>query len=349
MTAPRWLITGGCGFIGVSLINELFHRWPQAKVRVVDNLSVGKRSRLESVAPVTNLDPDHLESLSGGPTGGLELVVADVRHVTTAFRATAGADIIVHLAANTGVQPSLLDPTLDLGSNVVGTFNYLEAARRFDVRTFVFASSGAPTGTASPPITEDSICRPISPYGASKLAGEAYCSAYYHSFGLNTIALRFSNVYGPLSEQKDSVVAKFFRQALNGQSWVINGDGSQTRDFIFNKDLVDAIIRAALSSCGGELFQISTGKETSIHDLATIMARLIAELTGIEVSIRSSVPLRGDMLRNYAENRKARDVLGWTPRYDLEAGLRETLLWFAQRSAPNAKRKPENSAELEKP
>ena len=263
-------------------------------------------------------------------------MVADIQDREIAVNAAMGVDVIVHLAANTGVQPSVKNPALDLTSNVVGTFNYLEAARKCGARTFVFASSGAPTGLAPPPITENAVCRPISPYGASKLAGEAYCSAYYHSYGLKTVALRFSNVYGPLSEQKDSVVAKFCRQAIEGDTWVINGDGTQTRDFIFNGDLVDAIVRAAFFDQGGELFQISTGRETSIHELAAMMSELIFEIMGIKVSMRSAKPLKGDMPRNFADNRKARERLGWVPQHDLETGLRKTLLWFAREAAPAA-------------
>src|SRR5262249_16844775 len=154
-------------------------------------------------------------------------------------------------------------------NNVVGTLNYLEACRRLGVRRFVFASSGAPIGDCEPPLHEEMPGHPVSPYGASKLAGEAYCSAYRHSFGIETVALRFGNCYGPLSSHKNSVVAKFIRQALAGQPWEIFGDGCQTRDFIYVQDVTDAIIRAAtVEGIGGEVFQIATNSETTVLELA---------------------------------------------------------------------------------
>lgn len=324
----KWLITGGCGFVGVTLIKQLLADNPNVAIRVVDNQTGGNQSDLERVAEVRTLDGD-IPPMS---EAGVELVTADIRDAEAAMQAVAGADVIVHLAANTGVQPSIQNPVLDMESNVIGIVNYLEAARQNGVDSFVFASSSAPIGRAEPPITETAACRPISPYGASKMAGEAYCSAYNGSFGLKTVALRFSNVYGPLSLRKGSVVALFIRQALEGKPWTLNGDGTQTRDFIHIDDIVSALITAADSSHGGEIYQISTQTETSVAEIATMLGGIF-EKHGIETSTQFGPPLNADVARSYADITKARTKLGWNPSRDLQEGLEETVAWFLEEQA----------------
>jgi len=192
----------------------------------------------------------------------LELVVGDVTEKSLALNVCKGADAVVHLAASTGVIPSVEDPEQDFASNVVGTFNYLEAARLNGIGRFVFASSGAPLGEQVPPVHEEMVPHPISPYGAGKLCGEAYCSAYHGSFGLETVVLRFGNVYGPHSKHKGSVVAKFIRHIMASEPLPIYGDGNQTRDFIYVEDLTEAILLALnRADVGGEIFQIATHRE----------------------------------------------------------------------------------------
>ena len=170
-------------------------------------------------------------------------------------------DAVVHLAAQTGVPKSLLNPRGDCQLNIVGTLNMLEACRAAQNGAsgprFVFASSNAPLGRQTPPATEDKAPLPVSPYGASKLAGEAYCLAYHGSWGLGTVALRFGNVYGPYSAHKTSVVAKFLDDIETSGSIVIDGDGLQTRDFIYVEDLARALLAALESPVKGEVFQIS--------------------------------------------------------------------------------------------
>ena len=254
----RWLITGGCGFIGTSLIKHLLANNLAKKIRVLDNLSVGTRADLSTVCTFTEsplspqssaLSPDSrssaLSTNSVLSPDKVELVVGDIRDPALTEACCQGIDVIVHLAANTGVPKSVENPRLDMECNVVGTFNMLEGARAQKVKRFVFASSGAPAGEVEPPIHEELPPHPVSPYGASKLAGEGYCSSYYRTFGIETVCLRFSNVYGPGSTHKSSVVAKFIKQALNGETLEIYGDGTQTRDFIYIDDLIDAIYRAA--------------------------------------------------------------------------------------------------------
>lgn len=322
----KWLITGGCGFVGVSLIKRLLEVHPDCAVRVVDSLIGGSREDLERVAPVRDIDGEILPMSAPG----VELIRADIRDGDIAMQAAAGADVIVHLAANTGVQPSIQDPVLDMHCNVSGIVNYLEAARHNEVESFVFSSSSAPIGRTEPPITEEALCRPISPYGASKMAGEAYCSAYYGSFGLKTVALRFSNVYGPLSMRKGSVVALFIRQALAGEPWTLNGDGSQTRDFIHIDDIVSALLAAAYSPHGGEVYQISTQVETSVAEMAAMLSEIFEEEAGVTTTTRFGPPLNADVARSWADITKARNRLGWTPGRELREGLRETVQWFLE-------------------
>ncbi len=322
--ASKWLITGGCGFIGRALISDLRRRGlPTGQVRILDNLTVG---RIEDLAIVCG------HRLGGGwstEDDGVAVMVGDIRDADAAARAAEGADIIVHLAASTGVQPSVDNPRFDCDSNVIGTLNCLEAARKGGSRRFLLASSGAPLGDVEPPIHENLVARPVSPYGASKLAGEAYCSAYFNCFGIDTVALRFGNVYGPLSTHKSSIVAKFTRQALQGQPLEIYGDGSTTRDYIYVDDLADAIVRAATApNVGGEVFQIATNRETSVSEVTEALLAVLQSRGVPPVEVTYSAKRKGDMPRNYSDTTKARERLGWTAGVTLDKGLERTVDWF---------------------
>ncbi|MBA3015416.1 MAG: NAD-dependent epimerase/dehydratase family protein [Desulfobulbaceae bacterium] len=320
----NWLITGGCGFLGTSLIKRLVMEGGH-RIRVVDNLSVGTCDDLAAVCEFTEINS---ESLGDKSSAMVELIVGDILDEQLALAAAKGMDIIVHFAANTGVGPSVEDPRMDCVTNVIGTFNYLEAARHNKVSRFIFASSGAPAGEVKPPIHEELPPHPVSPYGASKLAGEGYCSAFYRTFGIKTIALRFGNVYGPLSKHKNSVVAKFFKQALNGEPLEIYGDGSQTRDFIYIDDLIQAVLLSAQVDIGGEAFQIATHKETTVGEIAKSIKKLVETRTGKEVAISFGETRLGDVKRNYSDISKARRMLKFEPAFDLEKGLQETLLYY---------------------
>lgn len=324
----RWLITGGCGFIGTSLIEKLLAEGGH-NIRVLDNFVACTPDDLARVADYKMIDSGVPKPMSAKASGTVELVECDVVDGPLAFKAVAGADVVVHLAANTGVGPSVEDPGLDCTVNVFGTLNMLEAARSNKIDRFVFASSGAPIGECDPPIHEELAAHPASPYGASKLAGEGYCSAYFWSFGLDTVALRFGNVYGPGSGHKTSVVAKFIRNAMNGETLEIYGDGAQTRDFIYIGDLVDAICKAAVTpDIGGEIFQIATSAETTVSRL---IEKLVPTLTdaGIgPVAVSHEAPRVGDVRRNFSDTRKAREMLGWKAETRLADGLRETVDWF---------------------
>ena len=338
LTPHRWLITGGCGFIGLNLVKSLVNY-----IRIVDNLSVGTREDLSKVCKFTELNPKTLNLQSsnlktqnspeppalGSHSSAVELIAADILDAELALKATEGIDFLVHLAANTGVAPSVENPRSDCLNNVIGTLNYLEAARHNDVKRFIFASSGAPIGECEPPIHEEIAPHPVSPYGASKLAGEGYCSAYYQTYGLDTLALRFGNVYGPLSNNKNSVVAKFIKRALEGKPLEIFGDGTQTRDFIYIDDLVRAIRLAVNSNnAGGETFQIATNAETTIRELIEKLTPVLkgSGFRDAEVHYVASRP--GDVRRNFSDTSKAKRILGWKSKTELKDGLRKTIQWF---------------------
>jgi UDP-glucose 4-epimerase len=305
----KYLVTGGCGFIGVNLVSRLVQQG--AQVRVLDNLSLGRR---EDIDPL-----------------GIELQVGDIRDSSAALKACHGVDVVVHLAAHTRVVESVENPALNFDVNAAGTLNMLLAARDSGVRKFIFASTGgAILGEQEPPVHEGMVPRPISPYGAGKLAGEAYCSAFSGAYGLNTVALRFSNVYGPYSYHKGSVVAQFFKNLIQRQPLVIYGNGSQTRDFLYVQDLVEAVVLAAKADVNSEFFQIASGRETSVNELIDAMKKSVPDF---QAEIRYQPARAGEISRNYADISKARKLLGFDPKTRLEDGLRTTWNWFLARQS----------------
>ena len=318
------LITGGCGFLGVSLIKKLL-ALQSKNIRLIDNLSVGKKENLRQVCDFREINPNNLK----GSPNGLELIVGDIRDQELAIKVAKGIDTIIHLAANTGVGPSIEKPQVDMSVNIIGTFNYLEASRVNKISKFIFASSGAPIGEVEPPIHEEIPPHPLSPNGASKLAGEGYCSAYKNTFGIETVVLRFGNVYGPGSINKSSVVAKFIRKAINGDILEIYGDGMQTRDFIYIDDLINAIIiTVEKHNIGGEIFQIASNQETTINGMTN---KLINELKkqGVKnINIKKISIRTGDMKRNFSDTSKAKERLGWNAQINLTEGLSKTVSYF---------------------
>lgn len=325
----KWLITGGCGFIGRALIRYLNAGHPGQCIRVYDNLTVGTRDDLALEGSFREVPADRIGNTEWQT--GVTLTEGDISDSMALAKATAGADIVIHLAANTGVAPSVEDPLADCLTNVQGTLNMLEAARHGGVIRVVFASSGAPLGVQDPPLNEEMAPHPASPYGASKLAGEGYCSAYFHCFGVETVNLRFGNVYGEGSTRKASVVAKFIRQALAGEVLEIYGDGSQTRDFIYLGDLIAAVYKAAtVPGIGGETFQIATNTETTLGQLTEKLAEALQEMAGVKATYINSEYRQGDVARNFSDTRKASRMLGWTCQTKLDDGLRKTVSFFTQ-------------------
>ena len=311
MTAGRVLVTGGAGFIGVNLAPVLADLG--FATRCFDNFSTGRRADAERAA----YD---------------EIVEGDVLTAGALAEATHGCTHVVHLAAQAGVPASVADPVADCELNVRGTLHALLAARDAGVQGFVFASSSAPLGEILPPAHEGLVPRPTSPYGASKLAGEAYCSAFSGSYGLPTVALRFSNVYGPYSYHKGSVVATFCRRALAGEPLVVYGDGSQTRDFVFVEDLCRGIAAAVTAEPAGDqkglVAHLASGTETTVLEVARQVAARAGN-TGLEHR-----PVRaGDVSRSFSDISLARERFGYQPRVALAEGLDRTVSWFQESGA----------------
>ena len=227
----------------------------------------------------------------------------------------------------------MADPARDMEINVRGSLNLLEVCRKMGIPRFIFSSSSAPLGSCAPPVSEASLPRPLSPYGASKLAVEGYCSAYYASFGVKTIALRFSNVYGPRSGNKGSVIAAFIKNILARNPLVVYGNGNQTRDFLYVEDICNAIT-VAIQTDNSEIFgmpiHIATGAETAINSLIVRLGNL-ARSSGFEPLKVNYEPVRaGEMERCFVNIDKAKRTLGYVPVWGLDEGLVKTWNWYLQ-------------------
>ena len=319
------LVTGGCGFIGTNSIDFLLSSGGY-EISILDNLSAGSIKYLKDVLDSHKLGLSYVDFVKG-----------DIRNMSAVKQACRGVHAVVHLAAHAGVVPSVEDPFYDAEVNVSGTLNLLEASRKAGVERFVFASSNAPLGVQSPPMNEDKAPRPLSPYGASKLAGEGYCSAFWGSYGLKTVVLRFSNAYGPWSLHKASVAARFIKDGMSKGTFTIYGDGSQTRDFIHSEDICRAIagvLESRSQDICGETFHLGTGKETRIGDLAEI----IKGLFGGSVETVFEPERAGEIKRNYSDIGKAGRVLGFRPSVSLEDGVKKVFDWFIYQGTEAVKR-----------
>jgi UDP-glucose 4-epimerase len=272
---------------------------------VIDDLRAGRREHVDSSAA--------------------EVLIGDVADPAALEPALDGIDAVIHLASQTGVIPSVENPVADFEGNTLATFRTLDGCRRKGIERIVFASSGAAVGDVPPPIHEEIVARPLSPYGAGKLAGEAYCSSFASSFGMHTVALRFSNVYGPFSTHKNNAIPNFIKRCLQGEPLHIYGDGSQTRDFIHVDDLCDGIVRGLTADdAAGEVFQLGTARETSVADLA----RLVQEAVGGRSEILFEPRRAGEVYKSRVDISKARRLLGFEPKIELPTGLASTAAWY---------------------
>ena len=302
------LVTGGAGFIGSNIVPRLIEKGHS--VTVLDNLSSGK---LENLRTVRN-------------SPSFQFIQGDVQNKTTLHKALCMVDAVVHLAALIDIPASVTSPLKTHEVNATGTLNTLEAAiKENTVKRFVFASSTAVYGNAEAlPIMESTPPTPISPYAASKVAGEAYCNAFTRCYGLSTVILRFFNVYGPRNEKNpySGVITKFLDQALNGEVLTIYGDGKQTRDFIHVNDIVDAIV-LALEAKGmdGEIFNVCTGSPTSISELVEALHGVVKQ----DLRVNHASPRAGEIKFSYGDPSKAAEKLQFTAKVSLHEGLKLLL------------------------
>jgi UDP-glucose 4-epimerase len=308
--APRRaLVTGGAGFIGSHLAERLAREgWT---VRVLDDLSSGRESNLFACG-------DRVELLRG-----------DVCDEPAVARAVAGVEVVFHQAAVPSVPRSVEEPVRTNRVNIGGTLHVLEQARRAGVRRVVYAASSSAYGdTLVLPKVETMEADPLSPYALQKYAGEVYCRLYHSLYGLETVALRYFNIFGPRQDPRSeyaAVIPNFVTAALEGNPAQIHGDGEQTRDFTFVDDAVGANLLAAdAPAAAGSVVNVAGGRRTSLNELW----EMICDLVGVEIAARHGAPRAGDVRDSLASIERARELLDFQPTVDLREGLRRTIESF---------------------
>jgi nucleoside-diphosphate-sugar epimerase len=303
----HYLVTGGAGFIGSHLAEELLRRGHQ--VRVLDNLSTGKARNL-----------DHL--------AGVEFVQGDIAELPVCVRAMEAIDYVLHQAAIPSVPRSVKDPVASNRSNIDGSLNVLVAARDAGVRRVVYAGSSSAYGdTPTLPKREDMPTRPLSPYALQKLVAEQYCQMFTRLYGLETVTIRYFNVFGPRQDPGSpysGVISLFSTALLEGRRPTIYGDGGQTRDFTYVANVVDGVLRACeVPGIGGEVFNVATGGRISLNELLETMNAIV----GTSIRADYAEARTGDVHDSQADITKAGTMLGYVPLVNLEEGLRRTLDW----------------------
>ncbi len=305
----RVLVTGGAGFIGSHLCRRLVAEGHE--VRVLDNLSSGKRGNLGEI--------------------DVDLMIGDLRDPSTAEHAVEDAEVILHHAAIASVQYSVEQPLDEQDVNVVGTLRLLEAARKVGVRRIVFAASAAAYGTdPTIPKREEMTALPVSPYGLSKVAGEHYCRVWSHVYGLETVCLRYFNIFGPRQDPASpysGVISIFARKMIDGVAPTIHGDGEQSRDFNYVDNVVDANLAAmAAKTAAGEIYNIGTGRGVTVNELVATLNQVL----GSDLQAEHGESRAGDVRTSVAAIDRARQVLGYEPRVAFEAGLQQTVDWMRE-------------------
>lgn len=314
MSNNIYLVTGGAGFIGSNIVDHLLDAGK--RVRVLDNFSTGRRENLEGLADA------------------VELIEGDIRDFDTVARAVSGCGCVLHQAALPSVVRSIDDPLTAHQVNVGGTLNVLLAARDAGVGRVVYASSSSVYGDSPAlPKQEDMAPRPLSPYAVGKLVGEYYCAVFSRLYGLSCVALRYFNVFGPRQDPRSqyaAVIPNFFNALCGGGEPVIDGDGNQSRDFTFVKNVAEANLLACEAALpGGEVMNIARGEAVSINDLL----RLMQEVLGVSATPRHGNPRPGDVRHSLADITRAREKLGFTPSVSLKDGLRCAAAYYTQRRA----------------
>ena len=308
---PTYLVTGAAGFIGSAIVEELLRRGEQ--VRGLDNFSTGRRDNVEPFAKDQRF----------------QLVEGDILDAGTLKRALAGVDYVLHQAAIPSVPRSIADPMGTHLSNVDGTLNLLIAARHAGVRRVVYAASSSAYGdTPTLPKVETMPPNPLSPYAVGKLVGEYYAKVFSHVYALETVSLRYFNVFGPRQDPTSpysGVLSRFITAMLRRERPVVFGDGEQSRDFTFVTDAVQANLNACTAAgASGKVFNIGTGHRVTLNDTL----RALSRITGYEPEPRHDPPREGDILHSLADISEARRVLGYEPAVGFEEGLRVTVEWY---------------------
>jgi len=303
-----YLVTGGAGFIGSHLAEALRARGDI--VRVVDNLAGGRRVNVDHVS-------------------GVEFIEGDLADMPTAARAVEGMDYVLHQAAIPSVPRSVKDPVTSNRANITGTLNVLVAARDARVKRLIYAGSSSAYGNAPTlPKREDMPASPLSPYALQKVVGEQYCRLFTQLYGLETVSIRYFNVFGPRQDPGSpysGVISLFSTALLDGRQPIIYGDGEQTRDFTYVSNVVDGVLRACEApNVAGETINVATGGRISLNELLRVMK----EIVGSSMQPLYQEGRAGDVRDSQADISKARALLGYEPQVGLEEGLRHTLDWF---------------------
>lgn len=305
-----FLVTGGAGFIGSNIVDHLLKKGEQ--VRVLDNFVTGRKN---------NLTPflEHIHLIEG-----------DIRDKAAVREALEGVDFVLHQAALGSIARSIADPSETNSCNVDGTLNLLIESKACGVKRFVYASSSSVYGNSHEMCKVETLTpNPCSPYGVSKLVGEMYCRVFHEIYGIETVILRYFNVFGRRQDpdsQYAAVIPRFITALQSGKAPVIYGDGNQTRDFTFVENVVQANMKACLPDFAifGEAFNIACGGQTSVNDLHGILSAL----TGKDILPVHVEGRKGEVKHSYAHIEKARSILGYAPQFDLKSGLEQTVRWY---------------------
>jgi nucleoside-diphosphate-sugar epimerase len=307
----RYVVTGGGGFIGSHIVEELVRR--NETVTVIDNFSTGKH---ENVEPFE---------------GDVDVIEADIAEAKNLTQFLKGADYVIHQAAIPSVPKSIIDPVKSHNANVNGTLRLLVACREAGVKRVVYASSSSLYGDSPTlPKHEGMMPNPLSPYGAQKLFGEMYCQVFTRAYGLETVALRYFNVFGPRQDatsQYSGVLALFIPAVLQDRRPTIHGDGLQSRDFTFVKNVVEANLLACKApGVGGEVFNIACGDRITVNS----MLQQINKITGKDIAPIYGDPRKGDIKHSHADITRAKERLGYQPKVSFEDGLKSTIEWYRE-------------------
>lgn len=312
----KFLVTGGAGFIGSNIVKYILEN-KKGSVRIIDDLSSGKMKNIEPVI-------DSIEFVNGS--------IEDMECVR---KAVDGIDYVLHLAAIPSVPRSVEHPRLTNDANITGTLNMLIGARDAGVKRFVFSSSSSIYGDSEVmPKVETMIPNPISPYGIHKLTGEYYCKVFYQLYGLQTVSLRYFNVFGPSQDPNSeyaAVIPKFITMVLNDKSPTIFGDGEQTRDFTYVENVIKANLCAAKADLGdgyGDVFNIACGTRISLNDLVASINTIL----GKNIAPVHLEPRPGDIKHSLAGVQKAAEKMKYTPDISLEKGIKMTIEWYRKQN-----------------